>query len=273
MPLIRPYCQKDHVFVFDSHLDSQFSSYAAHHLDHLMEAEKSHFWFTSRCEIICRTFQQHIDKTARILEIGGGTGFIAKNLTNLGYRVEMADIHSNGLRYAQKKGIDQLYQFDLFNPPFHEEFDVICLFDVLEHLKDDMKALECLKVMLKPGGFIILTVPAHQWLWSRDDAIAGHYRRYTKKKLEELFETCCLELLYTQYFFSILVPFFLLRRFIKKDSGLPIQENETVSLDIHPIFNKTFSLLTKIEFYFNFRLNRFLGGSLIGVVQKHPHLE
>ena len=86
---------------------------------------------------------------------------MAEKLQELGYSVDVSDIHSNGLQYAKKRGLQKLYQFDLFNPPFEEEFDVICLFDVLEHLSDEKQALECLKKMLKPGGLIILTVPAH----------------------------------------------------------------------------------------------------------------
>ena len=84
----------------------------------------------------------------------------------MGFAVELANIHLNGLRFVQERGIKKLYQFDLLHPPFQEEFDLVCFFDVLEHLREETKALECLKTMVKPGGKIIFTVPAHQWLWN-----------------------------------------------------------------------------------------------------------
>ncbi len=268
MPLVRPYQEKNDVLIFDSALEESLSTYVASHLDVLAEAEKSHFWFKNRREKICQTFQRHVPTNARILEIGAGTGFVAEKLQELGYSVDVSDIHSNGLQYAKKRGLQKLYQFDLFNPPFEEEFDVICLFDVLEHLSDETQALECLKKMLKPGGLIILTVPAHAWLWCRDDVIAGHYKRFTKKHLEKAFTSSGLKPTHLRYFFSGILPFLLLRRWLKKDTGLPLSKDDVLEIKINPLMNKTMDLLTQSEFILDGVLPNIAGGSLLGIAQR-----
>lgn len=261
MAIIKSYQENEGVLIFDSALDSRLSTYDAQHLDVLEKAEPYHFWFQNRCDKICHTFHQFVHKKSRILEIGGGTGFVAEKMLKLGYSIELGEVHSNGLNYAKKKGIKKLYQFDLFSPPFDEEFDVICLFDVLEHLNDEGLALSCIKKMLKPGGLIILTVPAHQWLWSQEDVIAGHKRRYTKKHLEVLFHSSKMAPLHIRYFFSAILPFLFLRRWVKKDPSFDLKLNF--------FMNRLCDLLTKSEFYLEGLLPNFAGGSLIGVAQKN----
>ena len=268
MPCIRPFSEKDGILIFDSELDAQLSTYEAHHLEKLMEAETSHFWFSNRRDKIGQLFQQRIPKKSRILEIGGGTGYVAAKLIELGYSIEESDIHLNGLLYAKKRGIKKLMQFDLFSPPFIEEFDCICLFDVLEHLHEEQRALESLRSMLKPGGFIVLTVPAHQWLWNRDDVIAGHCRRYSQKHLETVFRSTRFETVHLQYFFIAILPFLILRKWVNRDTGCRVAKSESVAERIPSFFNKICNFLTKTEFYFERYLPNKIGGTLIAIAQK-----
>jgi len=268
MTLIRKFQEKEGILIFDEALDEELSSYDSHHLEALARAETSHFWLTTRREKICKIFSKNVKKGSRILEVGGGTGFIAAELIKQGFDVEVSDGASNGLAYAKKLGIKKLYQFDLFQPPFQETFDVICLFDVLEHLNDDVKAMDKLKKMLKPRGQIILTVPAHQWLWSRDDALAGHKRRYTKAQLKEVFRTCGLQPIFLRYFFIMILPLLCLRSFIKKEGSKPIQKNECVNFHIPSSLNWALRLLTKLEFSIDWLLPNIVGGSLIGIARK-----
>lgn len=265
MVLIRNYREQEGICIFDESLDEK-STYAAQHLEVIARAEPDHFWFQCRRDKICQTFLKHVDKNARILEIGGGTGFVAEKLIKLGFSVELADIHSNGLHYAQKKGIHKLYQFDLFSPPFEAEFDVICLFDVLEHLREEQLALTALKKMLKTGGQIILTVPAHQWLWSSDDVIAGHHRRYSKQSLRALFLQCGFKQIEVGYFFIMILPLLLLRRFVKK-------EVKEWQIDQHPLLNPLLQGVTKLEFHLQRFLPNLCGGSLLAVVQEKQKID
>ncbi|MBY0529283.1 MAG: class I SAM-dependent methyltransferase [Rhabdochlamydiaceae bacterium] len=242
------------------------STYDSSHLDQLVLVEEVHFWFKHRRDYICRVFDQFVDKNARILEIGGGTGYIASQLSALGFHVELSDMHANGLRYAQKRGIAKVYQLDLFDSPFEADFDVICLFDVLEHLHDPTRALQCIKKMLKPRGLIILTVPTHGWLWSRDDRIAGHQKRYTKEILRQEFNSAGVNPLYMRYFFSAILPFLLMRRWLKRDDGTPLKTNEETSWHLPRWMNRFFDVWMFMERV----LPKWAGGSLIAIAQNTP---
>lgn len=264
---LRDYTEKDGILIFDTVLDEQ-SSYDVGLLEHLIKAESSHFWFACRREKICQVFKSHVNIKARILEIGGGTGYIAEKLNLLGYGIEVSDIASNGLFYSKNRGLQKLYQFDLFNPPFKEAFDVICLFDVLEHLEDPNKALMKIKTMLKPGGQIILTVPAHNWLWNRDDVISGHKKRYTKKTLKQAFFHSGLKPISISYFFIFILPFLFLRTLTQRASPSPLKKNEELNLSI-PVWLSSFCyFLTKLELMLAPILPNFAGGSLIAIARK-----
>lgn len=269
MPIIRNFREKSGICVFDEVLDTSFSTYDRKHLTLLENSEPFHFWFKTRAEYLCQIFHRFVDKKARILEVGSGTGFIAAKLQTHGYQVEVSDIYSSGLHYAQKKGCTTLYQFDLFLPPFEEEFDVICFFDVLEHLEDPQKALLCLKNMLKAKGLIILTVPAHKWLWSREDRIAGHKRRLTKHVLRQLFTSADLQSLALRYFFRSLIPLLLLRKWLKPDHLQPSSAHEEICTQINPWINQILYRLIQCENRFDRFLPNYAGGSLLGVAQKN----
>lgn len=264
--IIRPYKESRGIFIFDENLDITTSTYKSEHLNEIAKAENQHFWFLNRRDKICKIFTKHVDKSARILEIGSGTGFVAAHLQTLGYNVDVSDVATNGLAFAKNRGLKQLYQFDLFNPPFEETYDVICLFDVIEHLHEDKLGLEMVKKMLKPAGKIILTVPAHSWLWNTDDILAGHKRRYTKNQLDDLFKQCTLEPTYIKYFFIFILPFLLLRRMIKSDSKGKIESK--ANFNIPALANILFHKLTKLEFRLSALLPNIMGGSIIGIAKK-----
>lgn len=268
MQTLRKYTEKNGILVFDSSLDESLSAYDSENLEEIAKIEAKHFWFSRRREKISSIFGAHIEKNARILEIGAGTGFIAEKIQEMGYDIEVSDCYSNGLIWARKRGIKTLYQFDLFNPPFHERFDVICLFDVLEHLKDPKLALTKIKQMLKPGGKIVLTVPAHMFLWSREDTIAGHQTRYSKNELKRLFCCCNLTPVYCKYFFILIAPLLYLRKLIYPDHGNPIGPNEKFHFRIPKSMNGILHSITKFEFLLERWFPNVIGGSLLAIAQK-----
>lgn len=116
------------------------------------------------------------------------------------------DVHPEGLRVARKRCECSLLCGDLFQPPFSQPFDVIGAFDVIEHLSDDEEALRVLHSLLAPGGALLLTVPAHERLWSYFDEFSGHFRRYSPGGLRDVVERSGFQVEYLTEYMSLLLP-------------------------------------------------------------------
>ena len=119
-----------------------------------------------------------------------------------------------------------------------DKYDVILALDVLEHLEDDRVILRYLRNNLKEDGIAIITVPAHPWLLSEHDRVCGHYRRYTKKQLKELFKTFDCKI---YYYNSLLFPVEVLYRMFTKgrDNLKPIPS----------MLNRLLFLILSMEYY------------------------
>src|SRR6266566_9632957 len=168
-------------------------TYHPEHFAPLFAAEANHFWFRSRNRCIGAATRLIPDAGSikDVLEHGCGTGFVLAELQRLfpGARVTGADLFAEGLALARRRFAGPLIQTDILQCSFREAFDLIGLFDVLEHLDDDLHALRALREQLRPGGCLLLTVPAHMVLWSDYDVASGHRRRYTRVQLmARLFE-------------------------------------------------------------------------------------
>ena len=214
--------------------------------------------------------QKYIDKSASIIEIGAGTGNVARFFIQEGYtNVSVGEMHLNGLKYAKGYGIKECYQFNLLNTPFENEFDVVCMFDVLEHIKDDNLALQNIYKSLTKKGNIVLTVPSHNWLWNRDDAIAGHKIRYTRKQLVEKLEKNGFEVITARYFFIFIAPLLYLRTILNKDDKSDIKEEEySNDISMHPLLSNILLLISRVENKINNYLPNLFGGSLFIIARK-----
>lgn len=176
--------------------------------------ENTSFWFAHRnraLEAVIRSFPPVVD--VPFVDVGGGNGFVATMVQDLGHRVVMIEPGEQGARFARERGVQEIVQSSIV------DLDVvpgsvggIGLFDVLEHIEDDVTALRRLADMLVEDGRIYLTVPAHRSLWSSIDVQAGHYRRYTRKQLVRVLEDAGLEVDFASYYFwPLMAPMFLLR--------------------------------------------------------------
>jgi SAM-dependent methyltransferase len=183
--------------------------------------------------------------------------------------MSVGEIHLKGLQYATQYGIKNRYQFDLLNTPFSNEFDAVCIFDVLEHIQDDDLALKNIHKSLNKNGKIAITVPAHMWLWNRDDAIVGHKRRYTKKQLITKLENNGFEILSARYFFMSIVPLLFIRTIVKKDNKSKILKSEyNNDRSMNFILSTSLLLVSKLENIFNFLLPNLFGGSLLLIAKR-----
>lgn len=153
----------------------------------LAKAEEQHWWYVSRRQIMRDTLlRMKLPAGARILEVGSGTGGNLDMLAEFG-KVSALEMDANARELAHHKTSGT---FDIregmcpSNIPFAgETFDLICMFDVLEHIPEPIETLRRLNVMLSPGGRIVVSVPAYQWLWSSHDKFLHHRRRYTRKQV------------------------------------------------------------------------------------------
>ena len=149
----------------------------------LYAAEDRHFWFRSRNRVIAALAAQAVAGLRlgyRVLELGCGDGNVIRFLQEScpdGLVVGM-DLFGEGLQYAQRRGARLLVQADVAMAPFAEGFNVIGMFDVLEHIADDHVVLRQVFDLLSDGGTLLLTVPANQELWSYFDEASHHCRRY-----------------------------------------------------------------------------------------------
>jgi hypothetical protein len=148
-----------------------------------------------------------------IFDVGGGNGYIAKNLCNKGYEAVLVEPGIDGCLNARKRGLKNIINSKFDSTNFYpDNIPNIGIFDVLEHIDNQNKFLEVLHKMLHPDGRLFITVPSFGGLWSEEDNQAGHYRRYRIKMLHKLIESYGFDVLYKTYFFSFLViPVFLFR--------------------------------------------------------------
>ena len=247
------------------------ATYSAEHFDPLFAAESRHFWFRSRNRCIAAATSLIPDAGAikDVLEHGCGTGFVLAELQRLfpDARVMGADLFAEGLALARRRFAGPLVQTDLLRSGFHEQFDLIGLFDVLEHLDDDLKVLSAIREQLRPGGRLLLTVPAHMALWSDYDVASGHRRRYSRAQLERQLSAAGFQIEYCTAFMFALVPLLFLRRRFHWGCHAagedPAKASDRIKseLQIHPLLNRALELLLLPEPLCIARRRRLPGGT------------
>ena len=158
--------------------------------ERMAELAQEHWWFVARRHILATVIGRSVRLTenARILDVGCGTGHNLAMLQQFGTveACEMDPVARDlaGLRLGRPVLDAKLPE--LLGVP-ESQYDLITLFDVLEHVEDDVAALKAIRTRLKPDGTLLVTVPANQWMWSAHDIAHHHHRRYSKGTLARVF--------------------------------------------------------------------------------------
>lgn len=175
------------------------------------EVEDEHFWFVARNRVLAAavsTMPRAASTVRSILEVGCGTGNTLRVLRAAfpSATVVGVDPLLAGLRFARARTGEPVVQARIEQLPFNRRFDLIGLFDVVEHIDDDEAALVHVRRVLRPGGTLIVTVPARPALWSRIDDESHHRRRYEPQQLEHSLTASGFRLEYQTYFMMGISP-------------------------------------------------------------------
>jgi len=141
-----------------------------------------------------------------IFDVGGGNGYVAKGILDEGWDVVLLEPGPSGAKNAKKRGIPHVVCATTHTAKLKKgTLPAICVFDVVEHIDDDVSFLKHLWDLLAPGGMLYLTVPAYKFLWSQEDDKAGHFHRYSLNQILEKITYVGFKVCYSSYIFQWLV--------------------------------------------------------------------
>jgi SAM-dependent methyltransferase len=188
-----------------------------------MEAlEDRHWWFRGRRQLLWALLKR-AGGTAprpRILDAGCGTGRNLVEFAALG-PVQGVDPAMESVVACRDRGLSGVVQGRVEELPFDEaSFDLLLATDVLEHVHDDVEALRELRRVAAPGALLLLTVPAHPWLWSDHDVVVHHRRRYRRAELLERVRATGWDVVVTTWWNSFLLPLVVASRRLARRNGL-----------------------------------------------------
>lgn len=179
--------------------------------------EDPHWWYQGRRHVLERAIAGlGLPAGAAILDAGCGSG---RNMVELARHGSVTGVELSGpsVELARARGAGEVVEGSVLEMPFEESsFDLTVSLDVIEHLEDDVAALKELRRVTKPGGALLVTVPAYQWLWSGHDEINHHHRRYNRRTLLAPAEQAGWRLERSTHFNSLLLPIAILLRALER---------------------------------------------------------
>ncbi|RDE04746.1 class I SAM-dependent methyltransferase [Sphingomonas aracearum] len=234
--------------------------------DRMAAHDSTHWWYRARRDILADylTREGRLPGNARILEIGCGTGHNLPMLAHFG-QVEAIEIDPAARAIAAERIGRAVSAAPLPVLPGVERgaYDLIAVLDVVEHIEDDVAALKAMAACLKPGGKILITVPAHQWMWSAHDVVNHHHRRYSKKTLRHALHRAGLRERKLGYFNSLLFPLAAAARMVGRMTG----KDDSDDSPPPPVLNSLFEGIFRLERHMVGRVPMSPGVSIITLAE------
>jgi SAM-dependent methyltransferase len=241
-------------------------------VDLVASVESRHFWFTARNDVILSTMRSVIGPLTgqRTLDVGCGAGFVLAALEAAGLDAHGIDMHQAALVRARARVSGPLFRSNAAVLPFFPDFDIVTLFDVIEHADDDVGVLRQAHGALAPRGHVVVTVPANQNLWSPYDEVIGHKRRYDRHTLARALVESRFNVSYIAYFNCLPILAQVAQRWMASEREGPSKARVEIvrrALKVPPEpLNALFRLSIKAEAPLR-RLSWMRGGSLVAVAR------
>ena len=213
--------------------------------DRMAEQDEVHWWYVARRRILADLIAREIrlPDDARLLEIGCGTGHNLDMLRKFG-RLDAIELDDSARALASRRlghAVADAALPDLPGVP-DRTYHLIALLDVLEHVDGDEAALRSIAGKLAPGGAILVTVPAYQWMWSAHDEAHHHKRRYSRRGLRSVAEAAGLKVDKIGYFNSLLFPVAAAARIIGKAMGKTDSDDKLPPAPLNRVLKAVFGL-------------------------------
>jgi SAM-dependent methyltransferase len=241
-----------------------------HTYEILAREEDRHWWFRGRRQIL-ESFVSAIAKRAvsheklRILDVGCGTGGNLSMLQGFGSAGGL-DASSAAVAHCQARGVAQITRASAEALPYADgSYDLVTALDVVEHLDDDVTAFREFHRVLRPGGTVLVFVPAFMWLWGPQDDVSEHRRRYTLPQIVERLGQAGFELERATYAnLTFLLPILAGRKLMRSVGAKPATENDLTP----PILNRPFGWVLGAERFWLRWANLPIGVSVICVARR-----
>jgi SAM-dependent methyltransferase len=236
-------------------------AYTAVHI----EEDRRHWYFRGRLEVLLRVIERTLPPPpCRVLELGCGTGNVLQALGRFGQVVGIE-------RDPELRAVGCAAGLDIRAGALPDDVpvpdgwaDAVLLLDVIEHLDDDLAALRAARAAARPGGAVIVTVPAYAWLWSGHDVALGHRRRYSTARVRAVLTAAGLHVAHVGYFNTVLFPAIAGVRLAKRLLRL-------TGHDLHrpaPLVNEALTRLFALERHVALRPGLPFGTSVVAVARR-----
>jgi SAM-dependent methyltransferase len=213
--------------------------------DRMAEQDQLHWWYVARRRILSDLIRRKVPlpADARVLEIGAGTGHNFEMLESFG-RLDAVEIDDEARALSEQRLGRPLSAAPLPELPGIEDgaYHLIALLDVLEHVDEDRASLASIATKLAPGGRIVLSVPAYQWMWSAHDEVHHHKRRYSKAGLRRVISEAGLKADLLTHFNSLLFPVAAAARIAGKAMRKQDSDDKMPSAPINKLLTGIFGL-------------------------------
>jgi SAM-dependent methyltransferase len=203
-------------------------------------SQRGYWWYRARTQLLEVALGEHLGSPKRLLDVGSADGPSVEWMRG-GHTRYTIDVDPRGLKAGEGVCASALAL------PFADRtFDVVGAFDVLEHCQPEGTAVDELARVLRPGGRLLMSVPAYSWAWTDHDVQAGHYRRYTRPRLVEAIERGGLVVERATYGFSAVFPFFAVERVVRRlRSRAPADDKKLPT--VSPVMDRVLMGLTSVE--------------------------